>query len=457
MTKAEVETLERFGAEFQSKVLSALIQDAIFVQQTYDIVDPNYFESDSRKWITKTILEYFIEYRVLPTPAVFKVEVNKIQSETLKVSVLSELRSVSQHLTDTDLNYIKDKFLQFCKNQTLKSAIIESVDLLEAHQYDEIKILVDGAMRAGSERDFGHDWKEDIEHRLKDKNRQTIETPWQCLNFLMDGGLAAGELGIIAAPSGAGKSWLLTAMGSAALRKGKKVLHITLELNDTYTGLRYDTIFTGIESKKLKDHVDEVMAAVGEVSGKLKIKYFPSYTVNSHNLMAFLQQLEGAGFVPDLLVIDYADLLRSNSKADARYLELGQIYGELRGVAGELQIPCWTASQTQRSSISEEVIQADKIAESYSKIMVADFVISLSRTLNDKQSNTARVHVIKNRFGPDGITFPAEMDVIKGKIEVYEENSTQGIKARQQMDQSDAIVKSVLKKKLQDHQASKLD
>ncbi len=448
MAKQKVETLERFGAEFQAKVLTLLIRDYDFVQQTFDIIDPDYFEAESRKWIARNVIKYFTEYKKLPTSLVFMSEIQKVKSDTSKVAIKAELRNVQKHVSDQDLDYVKDKFLQFCKNQTLKSAIFQSVDLLEAHDYDEIKVLIDGAMRAGTERNYGHDWKKDIDKRLKEEARLTMKTPWDCVNNIMDGGLGGGELGVVAAPAGAGKSWMLAAIGAAAMRNGKKVLQFTLELNDSYTGLRYDTIFTGIEPKKLRDNYDVVKKAVNKVPGEIVIKYFPSRAVSSHKLLAHIHQLDGVGFHPDLVIVDYADLLRSNVRADARYLELGAIYEELRSVAGELFIPCWTASQTQRSSIQDEVIQADKIAESYNKIMTADFVLSLSRTLNDKQTDTGRVHIIKNRFGPDGMTFPAKMDVLKGIVEVYDESSVQGVQARQDMKNSENLVKKMLHKRL---------
>ena len=439
-----VETLERFGGEFQSKTLSLLIRDHGFVQQTLDMLKPEFFESDARKWIVNTVVKYFEEYTKLPTGTVFMHELDKVESDVSKVAIKAELRTVQMHVSDEDLDYVKDKFLEFCKNQTLKSAIYQSVDLLERQDFDGIKVLVDNALRAGGKRDFGHDWKKDVDLRLSDDARLTMSTPWECLNKIMDGGLAAGELGVVAAPSGAGKSWILAAIGSQAMKEGKKVIHFTLELNDNYTGLRYDTIFCGIEPSELRNNKTRVKKMVAGVPGEIVIKYFPSKTVNAHKLLAHIHQLKASGYDPDLIIVDYGDLLRSNSKEDIRYLELGAIYEELRSIAGELQIPCWTASQTQRSSISEEVIQADKIAESYGKIMIADFVFSFSRTLNDKQTNTGRVHVIKNRFGPDGMTFPAKMNVLEGVIEMYNENSTEGIAARQAMKNSDTIAKKML-------------
>lgn len=454
MANTTQETLEQFGAEFQTKVLSALIQDRPFVEQTVDIINPEFFEADSSQWITTTLLDYFAKYRKLPTASVFKIEMEKIPDDVLKVGVQQQLRNVGKHLSDTDLAYVKDKFLHFCKNQKLKGAIITSVDLLEQHRYDEIKVQIDEAMRAGVERNYGHNWKVDIDKRLIQVARKTISTPWECINTIMDGGLGGGELGCIMAPSGAGKSWMLACLGASAMKAGKKILQFTLELNDTYSGLRYDTIFTGIEPKELRNNYDAVKRIVDGVPGEIVIKYFPAKTASSNRFYAHIQQMEAIGFKPDLLIIDYADLMLENGhRSKERHLELGAIYVELRSLAGEMDIPCWTASQTQRSSITEEIIQADKIAESYQKVMTADFVMSLSRTLEDKPQNTARVHIIKNRFGPDGMTYPAHMNVLKGQLDVYEETSSQGIATRQSMNEGSSMIKQMLQKRLKDHQS----
>jgi len=454
MPENRVDTLEKYGAEFQAKVLSALIEDLPFVQQTFDIILPEFFESDANKWIIQFILDYYSKYKKLPTASVFKVEVDKISSDVMKVAVQAQLRTVGRHLSDDDLDYVKDKFLEFCKRQRLKNAILESVNLLEQERWDEIKPIIDSAVAAGAPKDFGHDWKQDIDKRLKQEVRHTVATPWEPINNIMDGGLAPGELGVIAAPVGAGKSWLLAALGANAMKRGKKIVHFSLELNDSYTGLRYDTIFTGIEPSELKNHYDKVKRIIDSVQGEIVIKYFPSQTVGCNKLLAHIRQMEVVGFCPDLIVVDYGDLLRSNRKVEARYRELDSIYTELRSLAGELAVPVWTASQTQRSSISEEVIQADKIAESLNKIMVADFVLSLSRTMMDKTNGTARIHIIKNRFGPDGHTYPAKLVAPKGEIEVYEENSPQGQKLRDAM-KNDSIVRKMLYQKYKDSKDEK--
>jgi hypothetical protein len=116
-------------------------------------------------------------------------------------------------------------------------------------------------------------------------------------------------------------------------------------------------------------------------------------------------------------------------------------------MSGELEIPIWTASQTNRSAIDSEVIEADKIADSYAKVMNADFIMSWSRKSKDKLNDTARAHIMKNRFGPDGITFPCKMNTNTGYIEVYDSTSPDGVIATKQSASGQLETKKLLHKK----------
>lgn len=445
---SNVDNLSKYGIEFQTKVLASVISAPEFLEQSFDVINPYFFDSDSGRWVAKKALTYYSEYRTLPTLEYFKIELTNETDDTLRAGIVEMLRKVVTKVKDTDLDYVRDKFLDFARNQSLKSAIIKSVDLLQEGKYDSIKTLVDHALRSGQPKHIGHDWAEDVDERLMHVSRNTVATGWDVIDAITGGGLAGGELGVIAAPSGIGKSWALSTIGANALRNGKKVVHYTLELNENYVGIRYDTIFTGIEPGKIPENIDTVKNLVQNIPGKLIIRYYPAKSANCHSLLAHTQQLIALGHKPDLMLVDYADLLRSSERMDARYQELGAIYEELRGIAGELGIPVWTASQTQRSSIQEDVIQADKIAESYSKIMTADLVISLSRKLEDKVNKTGRAHIIKNRFGADGQTFPVLMDTSIGQIQVYDEKSSKGILLRKQMDNQAGDERKSLAKKL---------
>ena len=258
----------------------------------------------------------------------------------------------------------------------------------------------------------------------------------------MDGGLGKGELGVIVAPAGVGKTWCLQAIGASAVKLGLSVIHYTLELNLSYVGLRYDTVFSGIPTTNIKYYKEEVEKKIKKLKGNLIIKYFPTKSIGVQGIEAHLKQVEIQGIIPDLVIVDYADILRG--VGTERRFVLENVYEDLRGLAGEVDIPIWTASQANRSSLEEDIIDATKVSESYAKVMIADFVISLSRKVEDKIANTARLHIIKNRFGLDGVTYPATMNPTTGLLDVYDNQSVYGKETQSKMDNSEEYLRKQL-------------
>jgi hypothetical protein len=245
-------------------------------------------------------------------------------------------------------------------------------------------------------------------------------------------------------------SWCLCKIGAEALRRGKNVLHITLELNEAYVGLRYDAVFTKIDFQDIREHKELVKNKMTEIEGKLVIKYYPTKTIPAMTIKNHVERLSMLGKKVDLLVVDYADILRplESPRNSNSYQDAGSIYEELRAVAGELQIPIWSASQVTRSGAREDVIEAHHMADSYRKVMTADVVISVSRKVEDKKLGTARFHVMKNRFGADGITFPSKMNTSNGDIEVYDPNTQDGAKIQNLMDAASGQEELQVKQKL---------
>ena len=434
---ANNDTLTSYGPNFQIKIISCLLSDKVFLQTIFDIINPSYFDSDGNKLLIKMIMGYFTEYKTKPTLDVLKVKIDKIDSDVLKVSVVKNLKEAWRQIESEDLDYVKNKTLEFCRNQVIKSAIMESVELLEGQNYDGIKKVIDEAMKAGSSRDIGHDYVEGLEERLTESVRDVVSTSWDVINEVMDGGLGKGELGVIVAPAGIGKTWMLQVLGSAAVKAGLTVVHYTLELNQTYVGLRYDTVFSGVTTANIKYHQDDVKKVIERLPGKLVIKYYPTRSATVPTLASHLKQLDIQSIKPDLVLVDYADILRDVGGAREVRHQLGNIYEDLRGMAGEFDLPVWTASQANRSALEEDVIGADKVAEDYSKVMTADFVMSMSRKVEDKIANTGRFHVIKNRFGIDGVTYPSTINTNIGVVKIHEGSSQFGKDAQNKMDNSE--------------------
>ena len=440
--------LSSYGYNFQIKVITALLTDKTFLQQISDILSPSYFESEANNWLIEQILQYNEDYKGSPTLEVLKVKLDDVEHDVLKTQIVQHLKDAWKYTESTDLEFIKQQALDFCKNQEIKKAILSSVELLKSGKYEEIKARVDDALKAGADKDIGHEYMINIEERYSDAVRFVQETPWEVINELTDGGLGKGELGVMVAPAGIGKSWALMNIGAHAVKIGKTVLHYTLELNQAYVGLRYDSVITGIANQNLKHYQEEVKEQLSKIEGDLIIKYFPTKTVSVMGLRAHIEKCIMQGKKPDVIIVDYADLLRGHGQEKRHELE--GIYEDLRGLAGDYEIPVWTASQANRSALEEDVIDASKVAESYGKVMVADFIISLSRKVQDKLAGTGRWHIIKNRFGPDGITLPSKMNTSNGQFNIYTDTSVDGKDTKKQMENGNELARKMLAAKFQE-------
>ena len=444
------ESLIKYGTSFQSKIITSLIVNNKFTKQIIDILELSYFDSDSNKFLIKSIKDYVVEYKTTPTMEALKVLIDDVENDILKTTIVDSLRNAWNHRESPDLEFVQEKTLEFCKNQIIKNAIMESVDLLDTQNYDGIKLVIDDAMKAGVERDIGHEYMTGFEERMSEQSRKCLPTQWDSVNDLMEGGLAGGELGVIVAPAGIGKSWTLQSLGAHAVAKGKTVIHYTLELNAEYVGLRYDTIVSGQPTGNLQYYKEEVLKKINQLKGNLIIKYYPTRTASVNTITAHLQQCELQGIKPDMVIVDYADIMKSTQHFTEKRHQIGHVYEELRGMAGEVDIPIWTASQANRSSLEEDVIDASKVSEDYSKVMTSDFVMSMSRKVEDKIANTGRFHVIKNRFGPDGITFPATINTNTGYIMIYETSTQGGREAQGKMNNADEYIRKTLAQKKKD-------
>lgn len=421
---AALKTLVDYGAPFQVKTIGALLTRKEFVQNIYDILSDEHFPNPAHKWIINEILQYWNKYHTVISMDTLKIEVKKIDNDVLKTSIVEQIKEAYRH-SDDELQYVEEEFTAFCKNQQLKSALLNSVDLLNSGDYDSIRHLIDNALKAGQDRNIGHEYNKDIETRYREDYRPTIPTPWPMLNQLTQGGFGPGDLGIVFGNPGGGKSWMMVAMAAHAVKMGYNVVYYTLELGQDYVGKRFDCYFTGHSIEEVQHHRSEVESIVEGLAGKLIVKEYPPKAATVATLKAHLQKCIDADVKPDMVVIDYIDYLRPPSKKfTERKDEIDDMYVACKGLAKEFKVVVLSPSQVNRMGAKDDIIEGDKAAGSYDKIMVADFCLSLSRKKEDKVHGTGRVHVMKNRYGMDGMTFGAKIDTNNGHIELTEDMPT---------------------------------
>jgi replicative DNA helicase len=410
-------SLATYGTAFQIKVLSSLLTHKEFLQQMHDVLSEEYFDNQAHRWVVKQILDYYEQYNTTPTMEVLKVEMKKVENEVFQLSIKEQLREAYQSST-ADLEYIEKEFSSFCKNQQLKKALLNSVDLLNSGDFESIRGLIDNALKAGNDKNIGHEYLKDTEARYREDARKVVPTPWEKFNEFMQGGLGNGDFGLIFGNPGGGKSWTLVALGGYAVKMGYNVLHYTLELGEDYVGRRYDAYFTNKPVDTLSKHRARIDEVVEQLPGQLIIKEFSPGMATVNTLRSHIQKCQDLEFAPDLILIDYVDLLSSKKRVSDRKGEIDDIYLSTKGLAKELQLPVWSVSQVNRAGAKDDVIEGDKAAGSYDKMMVTDIAISLSRKKEDKVNGTGRFHIMKNRYGMDGMTFSVVADTSTGHFEV---------------------------------------
>jgi replicative DNA helicase len=319
--------------------------------------------------------------------------------------------------------FVKDTAIDFCRKQKLREAMLKSTTLLQKCSFDEISVVINNALKAGADADFGYDYIKDFEERFEFTGRETITTGWKKMDEITGGGGGRGEIGVVIAPTGVGKSMVLVHLGAEAVKAGMTVVHYTLELKDTVIASRYDSCITGIPLNELMDRKEEIREYLRDIDGTLIVKEYPTKTATTNTIRAHLQKLKQQDIVPDMIIVDYADLLKTLSTRSEKREELESIYEELRAIMMENQVVGWTASQTNRTGLQAEIITMQSISEAFNKCFVADIIFSVSRTADDKQTNGGRIYIAKNRNGPDGLVYNIFMDTANIDIKILDRYS----------------------------------
>lgn len=344
----------KYNKTFQSKIIASLVTDKQFLQKMYPIIDYTLFDSVELQQVVRWTMNYWENYKDIPNREYFELELNKIDVKTdkaLKYGLNELVNNVYDvHIPSNGLEYIKDESFNFFNNQNWKKTILLCVDAVEGEDFDQVQKLIKDAYSVTNQTEIGLDYKTTAIDRYTKLKRVTVTTGFDELDQALKGGFGNGDLITIIAPTGIGKSWLLANFGSNALLAGKNVVHFTLELTETQTAIRYDTILTKTPVNILEKDpslVDNFINNNPQL-GESIISFYTMKSVTVPKLKTHVEQIRVDKFKPDIVFIDYGDLIKPTSNYRDKRLNLEEVYEDLKKMAQELDIPIVTASQTNR-------------------------------------------------------------------------------------------------------------
>lgn len=428
------DNFKKYGVNFQNKVLQALFTDREFFEKTYEILKKEYFSSLSHQIIYSEIKKYYAEYREQPTFETIKVEIKTnsaydVNSEESRDQAVKALYDIEHKVNIAELKQAKEKAYEFCKHKAYENATINAVKSLKGGKYDAVEQIWKNVFKQTEYSKLGTDFFEQqmIEQRFQQSIRRCVPTGFEILDSLeyLDGGLAGGEMGIVLAPSGVGKSFYLVNLGYGAIKNGFNVLHYTFELSEFNIANRYDSRITTIPMKSIRDNkglVKEKLKDFEKNSGRLIIKEYPPNHCTTDTIDFHMNKLESEdGFKPDLLVIDYGEKMKSkNVKWDGKRHEVDAVFNDLITFLKEKDLPAWVAHQTNRGGMDGQPIANDKMSESITPLQLAHVLLNYSRSDMQKANNEGTTFVGKNRVGTDGVALKNVADYSKALIDFKE-------------------------------------
>lgn len=416
------DTFAHMGKTYQEKVTQCLLHDPLFAEQMADVIDPRFFEIKYLQEIVKKFYAHKAKYKLYPSLDLLEIMVTKEDDvdELVAQGAREFLTTRANVPLHGDAGYIRDSSLEFCKRQTLRAALMVAIDRMESQEYDSIQTVIKDALNKGGTRDLGHDYLEGFDARTERSVRKPISTGWPIIDKELNGGWERATLVTFIAPTGAGKSMFLCNVGAAGVAAGLNVLYITCEMADYKIGLRFDSYYSGVEINNVANQTEKVeIAARGKAKGRLFIKEFPTKQASVQTIRSYIQRLTATkNFAPDMVIVDYADLLRSARGFGEKRYELEAVYEELRALGQELSVVMITADQTNRAGLDMEIVTIGQIGEAYAKATVCDVIFTISRRMEDKQTNSGRLFIAKSRLGRDGMVYPFLMNSATVKVTI---------------------------------------
>jgi replicative DNA helicase len=413
------------GIPYQKRLISQLITDYRFASNILEIVDANYFTDLYLRIIASEIKGAHENDDVILDFDGLSYRLNsRGDNDTVKMYTEAQMDEI-KHIPLKDSEFIQDRAMKFCKQQELKKAtneILNIIDKGDLDDYDACEEILKKALEVGSDKDDAIDVFDNIDEVLSEDFRKPIPTGISGLDEKMNGGLSKGELGVILAPFGVGKTTMITKLANTAYNEGKKVLQIFFEDIPKVIQRKHLSCSTKITLNDLslpenRPIIDESIQREKENEGYLLLKKFPSDGTTIPVIKNYVRKLAAAGNKPDMILIDYIDCVTPTKSYDKGYEAEGPIMRKFESLLSEFDMVGWTAIQGNRDSINADTVDSTMIGGSIKKGQIGHFIVSIAKTLDQKEIGRANMAILKSRFGIDGIVF-TDVEFDNGRMQI---------------------------------------
>jgi replicative DNA helicase len=447
---------EYLGSVFQLQLLNQIIIDKEFGRSIIDVIESDYFENKYFKIIIQMIKEYYVKFEHTPSfetlEQITKVE---LQQELASKIVLDTLTKIKE-APSSGLGFVQEKGMKFCKQQELQKAMVKVQKIIdggEFENYDKAEELIREAIQVGTKGDGLLDAFSNLDDVLNEDYRHPIPMGISGIDRLLKGGLAKGEIGVILAPTGVGKTTLMTKITNHAFNLGYNVLQLFFEDNPKIIQRKHITLWTKIHPDELTLRKDEVMTKVNEIKeampNHLILKKLPSDTMTMLQIKNQIRKMVADGIKIDMVTLDYIDCVVPDKNLGDEWKSEGSVMRAFEAMCHEMDLVGWTATQGNRSSISSEVVTTDQMGGSIKKAQVGHVIITVAKSLQQKEMKLATIAITKSRIGDDGVVFEnCKFD--NGMLEIDTESSVTflGLEEKQEERQRDRV-KDLMEKRKQ--------
>ena len=416
-------------------VVASLLHNTDFTRKTLPHIKTDYFENYNNKVIFEELSSYFTQYDNLPTKEALRIEIES--RSDLNETTFTEVKQTLDLATEEphEIDWLVHTSEKWCRDRAIYNALLESIQIADGNSEtmgrDAIPSILSNALSVSFDNSVGHDYLDDADQRYQFYHRVEEKIPFdiELLNKVTKGGLSKKTLNVALAGTGVGKSLFMCHCAAANLAAGYIVIYITLEMAEEKIAERIDANLMNIPVQKLetlpKPMFDSKIEKVqNKTQGRLLIKEYPTASAHVGHFKALLQELSiKKAFVPDIIYVDYLNICSSSRYKGAivnSYTFVKSIAEELRGLAGEHNVPIVSATQTTRSGYGNSDVDLTDTSESFGLPATADFMVALISTEEMEELNQIMVKQLKNRYNDPTVNKRFVVGIDRAKMRLYD-------------------------------------